>query len=369
MDSEKRTLAASEWHHHTAMNIIIADSEIDDTRYFPGALEGHQVATIHGYQSDEWPNVEAVAIVHGKPFGRDLLATMPKLRLIVTRSTGYDHIDLEAAAERGIEVCNIPDYGSTSVAEFTLGLILSLTRKIPHAVANSRRGGYTVDELMGIDLEGKTLGIVGLGKIGRKVARMAQGFSMKVIASDPYREGTIPLETLLATADVVALCCRLTPGTHHLLNAETIALMKPSAYLVNTSRGSVVDSAAVLSAVDSGRLAGAALDVMEGEDALAEMKVDSNVERNLALMKHRNILVTPHLAYDTAEAVHRIREATAEILRAFAEGRVLHAVPRDSIERVTALSPPTGASAQPNLKPVPLVSATSTGDSSIVVMV
>lgn len=309
------------------MNITIAHASLEDTRYFPGVLVGHEVRAINGFAGCEWEAVEAIALVHGVPFGKEMIDSMPRLRLIVIRSTGFDHIDLRAAAERGIAVSNVPDYGSDSVAEFTMGLILSLTRKIPHAVANSRRGAYTVEGLMGVDLAGKTLGLVGLGKIGRNVQRMATAFKMNVVVHDPYKADSIGLETLLETADIVALCCPLTPETHHMIDAAAIARMKPGAFLINTSRGSVVDSAALMSAVDSGHLSGAALDVLEGEDAMRDMKSDGHVERNLALMKHRALLVTPHLAYDTIEAVQRIRETTAEVLNAFAEGRTLNAVP------------------------------------------
>ena len=316
------------------MNITIAYASLEDTRFFPDALARHEVRAIHELRGAVWEEIEAIATVHGRPFGRELIDAMPRLRLIVTRSTGYDHIDLQAAAERGIQVSNVPEYGSTTVAEFTMGLILSLTRKIPHAVSNSRRGEYTVENLMGVDLAGKTLGIVGLGKIGRNLQRMAEGFSMKIVIHDPARAESIPLDDLLGRSDVIALCCPLTPETHRMIDAEALEKMKRSAYLVNTARGAVVDSAALLSAVERGQIAGAALDVLEGEDAMLEMKSDANVERNLALMKHRNLLVTPHLAYDSVEAVQRIRQTTVDILQAFSEGRALHVVP--SVLRVEA---------------------------------
>lgn len=309
------------------MNILIASASPEDARYFPAALGGHRVETVDGVPSGRHEDVEALALAHGQPAAKEALDAMPNLRLIVTRSTGYDHIDRGEAGRRNIAVCNVPEYGSTTVAEFTMGLILCLARCIPQAVAESRKGAFSVEGLMGTDLAGKTLGIVGLGKIGRNLARMAKGFDMRIAVHDPYEQGSTPLEALLAAADMVALCCPLTPETHHLIDARNFAIMKPTAFLINTARGGVVDSKALLEALDAGRLAGAALDVLEGEEALRDWKPDANMERNLALMNHPNVLVTPHVAYNSQEALGRIRETTAEILRTFAEGRTLHTVP------------------------------------------
>lgn len=306
------------------MDVLIAYASPADAVYFPVALVAHAVRTIAGAPigrglTGRWEGVEALAVVHGKPTGVETFDAMPHLRLIVTRSTGYDHIDLVAAQERGIAVGNVPEYGSTTVAEFTFGLILSLARRIPQAVTRCREGRFSVEGLMGTDLEGKTLGIVGLGKIGQSLARMAEGFEMRVVAHDPYRSHSIPLDDLLAQSDVVALCLPLTPDTHHLIDAAALARMKPEAYLVNTARGGVLDAAALLDALDGGRLAGAALDVLEDEGDPGEV--------GQALMRHPKALVTPHLAYDSEEALGRIRETTAEVVRAFAEGRVVNAVP------------------------------------------
>ncbi len=308
------------------MNILIASASPEDARYFPAALGDHRVESIEGVPAGGHETVEALAVVHGQPASREALDAMPNLRLIVTRSTGYDHIDHAEAERRGIAVCSVPEYGSVTVAEFTMGLILSLARKIPQAVASTRTGAFAVGGLMGTDLAGKTLGIVGLGKIGRNLARMAKGFDMTIVVHDPYEKSSMPLEGLLSAADFVALCCPLTPETHHLVDGRSLAFMRPTAFLVNTARGGVVDSRALLEALDAGRIAGAALDVLEGEEALRDWTPDANMERNLALMNHPNVLVTPHLAYDSAEALGRIRETTAEILRAFAQGRTLHAV-------------------------------------------
>ncbi|CAN5440633.1 2-hydroxyacid dehydrogenase [soil metagenome] len=309
------------------MNILITSATPADAEFFTGALPGHNLRLCQGETAEGTDEIEALAVVHGKAVSAEAIGRMPKLRLVVTRSTGYDHIDLAAARDRGIAVCNVPEYGSTTVAEFTFGLILSLARKIPQAVAQSREGRFSVDGLMGIDLEGKTLGIVGIGKIGRGLARMAEGFAMKVVAHDPYKADSIALDELLRSADFVALCCPLTPETHHLMDAKTLALMKPGAYLVNTARGPVVDSRALLDALNDGRLAGAALDVLEGEERIAAAVPSAEYDLNRALMSHPKAFVTPHLAFDSAEALGRIRATTAEILCAFAKGRLVNPVP------------------------------------------
>ncbi len=320
-------------NHPEAVNILIASASPEDERFFPGALGGHRVETTKGLpegREGRYADVEALAVVQGRPASRETLDAMPKLRLIVTRSTGYDHIDLRETHERGIVVCNVPEYGSATVAEFTFGLILSLTRCIPQEVDASRSGAFSVEGLLGVDLAGKTLGIVGLGKIGRHVQAMAKGFVMNVVVYDPFREESLSLEAVFESADVLALCCPLTDATRGLVNRRTLGLMKPTARLVNTARGGIVDSGALLEALDANRLAGAALDVLEGEEALRDWRPDENMERNLALMNHPNVLVTPHLAYDSAEALGRIRQTTAEILRAFAHGELLHPVPAPS---------------------------------------
>ncbi len=302
------------------MNVLFAHCNSDDLAYFPIALPDDDLVLVSGEPEGE-TNVEVLSVMHGKPVSTDAIRSMPGLRLIVTRSTGFDHIDLEAAKSLGISVCNVPEYGSITVAEFTFGLMLSLSRRIPQAVANSREGKFSVEGLMGVDLAGKTLGIVGLGKIGRHLAKMSEGASMRVVAHDPYKPNSIPLDDLLAQSDVVALCCPLTPQTHHLINTQALSKMKSSAFLVNTSRGGVIDAKALLHALDKDQIAGAALDVLEDELAPGEI--------SLKLMGHSRALVTPHLAYDSKEALDRIRATTVEVIQAFKSGKVLNSVMKD----------------------------------------
>jgi D-lactate dehydrogenase len=208
-----------------------------------------------------------------------VIDALPNLRLILTMSTGYDHIDLQACRARGITVCNVPHYGENTVAEHTFALILSLSRKLHAAYFQGLRGEYRIRELRGFDLYGKTLGVIGAGNIGLHVIRIARGFGMRVLAYDLRPHPLLAevlgftytdLDTLLAESDIVSLHVPALPQTHHLINRETLCKMKRGALLINTARGSVVDTEALLWALEEGILAGAGLDVIEGEEYITE---------------------------------------------------------------------------------------------------
>jgi len=261
----------------------------------------------------------------------------PNLRLIATRSTGVDHLDVAECKSRGIVVCNVPQYGENTVAEHTFALILALARNIHEAVDRVKRGGLSLEGLLGFDLYGKTLGVVGAGRIGLHVIRIGRAMNMRVLAYDVRPQPLlaevlgfeyVELEKLLRESDVVTVHAPLMPATHHLLDAQKLGLMKPSAILVNTSRGAIVDSKALLAALNEGKLAGAALDVLEGEEVISEDKVllhdesTSLDDLRLAveayqLMHHPRVIVTPHIAFYSREALSRIMEVTLSNIRAF----------------------------------------------------
>jgi len=250
--------------------------------------------------------------------GREVLERLPGLKLIVTRSVGYDHIDLDEARRRGVVVCNVPDYGAHMIAEHAFGLLLAVAR---HVVTGHNR--YTRERvfsdrgLQGVELYGKCLGVVGTGRIGLHSARLARAFGMEVLAHDvaPNRDAAqaigfryVPLEELLAASDAVTLHVVLNDSTHHLLNAERLALMKPGAILVNTSRGGVVDTRALAAALRAGHLGGAGLDVLEDE---------RDTYHDLGGL---NVVVTPHVGWYTDGAVRRILQVTLEDVAAFMRG-------------------------------------------------
>lgn len=283
----------------------------------------------------------------GSPVDRELLDRCPNLKLVTTRSTGFDHIDLQATAERGIVVTNVPEYGDNTVAEHCFGLILALSRNIYTAVQRAKQANLSIEGLMGFDLNGKTLGVVGAGRIGLHVIRIGRALNMRALAFDiqPQRLLSevlgfeyVSLDELLQQSDVVSLHVPLNRHTHHLINAEKLAMMKPGAILVNTSRGAVVDSMALLERLSSGHLAGAALDVLEAEEVLTEDCILGAEECSAQLDKlrlaveayqllhHPKVLVTPHIAFYSREALQRILLTTVENIRGFVEGKPVNVV-------------------------------------------
>jgi len=270
---------------------------------------------------------------------RPTLERLPKLKFIATRSTGFDHIDLAFCRERGIPVANVPSYGENTVAEHTFALILALSRNIHKAFVHTLARDIPFQALRGFDLAGKTLGVVGAGRIGLHAIKIAKGFGMQVVAYDLRRESLlaevlnfryVSLDELLAASDIISLHCPYTPRTHHLLNLENIRKVKRGALLVNTARGGLVDPAALTQALDEGILAGAALDVLEGEELLKDER--QILEQPLAqdklrmlllnhsLLNRDNVVITPHIAFNSREAVERILSTTVENIRAFLAG-------------------------------------------------
>ena len=273
------------------------------------------------------------------------LSKLPKLKLIATRSTGFDHIDLAECGRRGITVCNVPSYGENTVAEHTFALILALSRKVHEAFVRVRAGNFALDGLRGFDLKDKTIGVIGAGHIGLHVIRIARGFGMKVLAFDVRRDNFLAevlgfeysdVDSLLERSDIITLHAPYNKHTHHLINRDNVSRIKRGAILINTARGGLVDTDALLSALDSKILAGAGLDVLEGEEAIYEESAllgDAvNPEKlrtaiqNHVILKHPNVVFTPHNAFNSHEAMTRILDTTAENIAAFAAGKAKNVV-------------------------------------------
>ncbi len=253
--------------------------------------------------------------------------------LISCRSTGFDHVDLKAASEEDIDVCNVPDYGSATVAEHTFGLIISLSRKIYDAIRNVENGDFSHEGLRGFDLEGKTLGVIGTGGIGLNVIQIANGFRMDVIASDPQKKPKkaeelgfdyVKRDELLEKSDIVTLHCPLLDATHHLLSEEEFDKMDETV-VVNTARGELIDTAALINALENGNVKAAGLDVMEEEcymeddiKLLGDLKDECDPEIILEdhiLIQRDDVIVTPHNAFNSQEAMERIDDTTLENLK------------------------------------------------------
>lgn len=254
-------------------------------------------------------------------------------RLVALRSAGYNNVDLAAAGRLGVLVTRVPAYSPHAVAEHTITLILALNRKVHRAWARIREGNFSLDGLLGFDLVGRTAGVVGTGKIGAAVVRILTGFGCRVLAFDPVPAaeclalgaGYVPLADLLAASDIVTLHCPLTPQTRHLVDADSLARMKPGAMLINTGRGALVDTLAVIDALKSGRLGHLGLDVYEEEGALFFEDRSWRVLQDdvfARLLTFPNVLVTGHQGFFTAEALTAIADTTLEAVTEFEQGRI-----------------------------------------------
>jgi glycerate dehydrogenase len=273
-----------------------------------------------------------IVITNKAVLAREQILGLPKLRYIGVTATGYNIVDIAAARERSIIVTNVPAYGTRSVAQHTFALLLELTQQVGHHAQSVRDGRWSRspdwcywDKPL-IELDGLTMGIVGYGRIGQAVAKLAESFGMKVIASvsgrakDALRNlSVVTLDYLFSTSDVVSLHCPLTPETRNLVNAERLALMKPTAVLINTSRGPLVDEAALAEALNSRRIVGAGLDVLSVEPPLADNP----------LVKATNCFITPHIAWATRAARTRLLQAAIENVRAFLSGKPQNVVSGD----------------------------------------
>ncbi|WP_457640170.1 NAD(P)-dependent oxidoreductase [Persephonella sp.] len=296
---------------------------------------------------DTATDAEIVSVFIYSKLTKEVIDRMPSLKLIITRSSGYDHIDVEYARKKGIKVAYIPGYGNNTVAEYTFALILALARKFKPMIENISRGVFSREGLMGIDIMGKTIGIVGTGRIGSHVARIAYGFGMKILAYDrsknkelieKYGVEYVGLEELLSKSDIVTVHLPYNRATHFLINRFNIKLMKLDAMLINTSRGEVVELDAVVEALKEGRLAGGVgLDTIETEitteeellkkTGLTTLKIKKAVEAKY-LLSQENVIVSPHLAYYTKDASERILDMTVENIEAFIkDGSLLTPVP------------------------------------------
>jgi D-lactate dehydrogenase len=290
-------------------------------------------------------DVDALSVFIHSQVTAEVLEGLPSLKFIATRSTGFDHIDLEACRNRNIVVSNVPTYGENTVAEHTMALLLMMARKVHQSVLQVRGGHVDLAELTGFDLQGKTIGVIGAGHIGLHVIRIARGFGMRVLAYDVRSEAFLAdllgfryasLDQLLAESDIVTLHCPLTEETHHLLGRPQFARMKRGALLINTSRGGLVDTDALVGALESGRLGGAGLDVLESEELIKEerqlLQQPVDVERlrtavrNRVLLAREDVVFTPHNAFNSHEALMRILDVTVANLEAFRAGQPVNKV-------------------------------------------
>ncbi len=289
-------------------------------------------------------DADAVSVFIYSKVDSAVMSKIRKLKLITTRSTGFDHIDLKAAKKKKIAVCNVPFYGENTVAEHTFALILSLSRNIHKSYMRTIKNDFSIEGLKGFDLKGKTLGVVGAGHIGLHVIRIAKSFGMDVLAFDVNKDNFLSevlgfeyteLNDLLKKSDIITLHVPYNKHTHHLINKDNIKLIKKGALLINTSRGKVVDTDALLFALNKKILSGAGLDVLEGEELIKEeqqilssekSEVFGELIKNHVLLNMDNVVVTPHIAFYSQEALERILDTTVQNISLFAEGKIQNSV-------------------------------------------
>ena len=269
----------------------------------------------------------------------EIMAKFPNLKLIATRSTGYDHIDLNYCKEKNITVVNVPSYGAHTVAEHTFSLILALSRKLVRTVNRARRGDFELHDLTGFDLAGKTLGVVGAGKIGNKVVLLARAFEMNVLLYTRHPEHVegldgikaVGLDELITNSDIVTLHLPYSKETHHIINKENMQKFKKGSILINTARGPLVETEAILQGLESGILKGAGLDVLEEECGLKEERelltndFFKSCDIKTQLMDHmlinrEDVLYTSHNGFNSTESVHQILDTTVENVHKFLQG-------------------------------------------------
>lgn len=270
---------------------------------------------------------DAVAVFVSSQLNEEVINSLD-VDIIACRSTGFDHVDLETASENNITVCNVPEYGGTTVAEHCFGLILSLSRKIYYGIRKVDNGDFSHEGLRGFDLKGKKLGVIGTGTIGQNVIRIANGFDMEVVAYDPYPDNEaaeelgykyVDLDELVRDSDIISTNCPLTESTHHLLSEDQFEKMDGT-IIINTARGEIIETQALINALENGNVEAAGLDVLEEEcyleddiEVLGDLPDNCDPETILEdhlLMERDDVLVTPHNAFNSIEALHRIEDTT-----------------------------------------------------------
>src|SRR3989338_232578 len=328
----------------------IAFFEVDE-HALPHSKETYPEAFISEQKLDdtnisEFKDYDVISVFIYSELTKNLLSQFTNLKMIATRGTGYDHIDVAYCEEKGISVANVPAYGIRTVAEHAFALTLTLTRKIYESIDRTKKGSFANDDLCGVDLFGKTFGIVGLGNIGREVLKIATGFGMNVIVytrtQDNELQKTHPhtygdLNKVLSESDVISLHIPYTPETRHIINRNNIYLCKKGSYLINTSRGGLIETDALIEALQKDIFAGVGLDVLEEEEDLREeaellspefrRRVDyKTLVYDHMIVTHPKVIVTQHNAFNSQEARARIIYTTIENIQALEKGNLQNIV-------------------------------------------
>jgi len=329
-DSEGRVkLAFYDAHRYDRDAFEEANDDRFEITYFDSALSSETVDSARGFR--------AVCLFVNDRCDENIIERLRALgvELIALRCAGFNHVDLEACASNGIDVVRVPAYSPHAVAEHCVGLMLTLNRKFHQAYQRNRAGYFVLDGLTGFDMHGKTVGIIGTGKIGRCVATILRGFGCRILAYDKYPDDDlaasdgvsyVSLENLCSHSDIITLHAPLNDDTHHLINQDAIGIMKSGVMIINTSRGGLLDTKALVKGLKDGRIGAAGLDVYEEESGIFFHDYASN-ERIMGddvlarLLTFNNVIVTSHQAFLTREALHEIAATTLSNLGEFVEGR------------------------------------------------
>jgi D-lactate dehydrogenase len=327
------------------MNIAIFDLKPEEKKLISQRLKGHTVTyftqSLQEIPIKKFQNAEIISLFISSSVDGKTLSSLPRLKLIATRSTGFDHIDLKEASARKIIVTNVPSYGENTVAEHTFALILTLSRNIHQSYLRTQKKNFSIEGLKGFDLCGKTLGVIGTGKIGSHVIRIANGFQMNVLAYDTFKNkklakefnfSYVDLKTLLQKSDIITLHLPLLKETEHIINTKNIKYIKRGALLINTARGGLIETSALIQALDKKIISEVGLDVLEEENVILEEHHLSlhgahhrhelgMLIKNHKLLQKPNIIFTPHIAFYSQEAVDRITNTTIDNILAFIKGK------------------------------------------------
>ena len=333
------------------MKIAFYEVREDEKEYFKDKLKDFELLFFSDpiKEDNVVYDADIISIFIDSKINKNLLDKLKNTKLICTRSTGYDHIDLEECKKRGIVVSNVPSYGIETVAEHTFALILAASRRLIESFERTRKGEFSNKNLSGFELRGKTIGIIGAGKIGRRVAEIAKAFGMRVLAYDIFQNINeakrigyeyVPLDTLLKESDIITIHASLTKENYHIINKDAFEKMKDGVVIVNTARGAIIDTEALIKYLKSGKVSYAALDVLEAEPEIKEeMQVfereqDGSQIKKL-LFNHilfemedrlERVIITPHNAFNSKEALEEIKRTTVDNIISFINGKPINVV-------------------------------------------
>lgn len=326
------------------MRIAFFETNASEEQYLRQALSAHELSFHPEPLSENTAGLakdcDIVSVFIYSEVTRPVIHQLSKLQLIATRSTGYDHIDVQTAEEAGISVLNVPHYGENTVAEHTFALILALSRNVHKSYARGLKKNFSIVGLKGFDLKDKTLGVIGTGRIGMHVIRIAKGFGMHVLAYDVHHDTFLSeilhfkytsFTDVLSQSDIVTLHVPYNDETHRLIDAEMIKKFKRGSLLINTSRGGIIDTEAILHGLENDILSGVGLDVLEGEEFIKEegqcLTKDCDavsarmIDTNRALLERDDVVFTPHIGFYSEEALVRILETTVQNIEEWRGGK------------------------------------------------